>query len=276
MLGPLRAIELLPYADDLEFLALAAKDKRWVLLAVIILFAVGAPLKWDKFRGGYATAWIGFFTDYKAYSFGLTEERALWLVKWIGTLVLQGYANVDEFAAGLGRLNFAALALVYERPFVGLLYAWLAADTRLSLTRARLPWAVSFTLCWISEKLASEGRLMRAPRCSTKPAVGSDWFRADAKATETEAFIGGWELPTSGNSLESVWFALQITPDDFPWAFCKGEPKLTIASLELLATLLCLIVFTTCSQVRPMKSSRTLPSAVPPTTWGTASLSPVS
>ena len=243
LLGPQRTIELLLYADDLEFLALEAKSKRWVLLAVIILFSVGTPLKWEKFRGGYNTAWIGFCSDYKNYSFGLTDSRADWLVGWIGSLLSCGVVDVDVFASGLGRLNFAALALIYERPFIGLLYAWLAAISRLALSRARLPWAVAFTLSWISDKLSTGGKLMKAPRCSSKPTSTNDWFRADAKATETEAFVGGWELTESGAAMDSKWFALQITATDFPWAYCKGEPKRTIAALELLATLLCVILF---------------------------------
>ena len=39
------------------------------------------------------------------------------------------------------------------------------------------------------------------------------------------------------------WFAIEFTKKNAPWIFHKGEPFRLIASLELLATLLCLLVF---------------------------------
>ena len=70
-----------------------------------------------------------------------------------------------------------------------------------------------------------------------------DWFRADAKATETEAWIGGWEVPPNGDSRSARWFAFQVLRSDFPWAFSKSSPKKCIASLEMLATLCCIKLF---------------------------------
>ena len=55
--------------------------------------------------------------------------------------------------------------------------------------------------------------------------------------------IGGWKVPESGRTLDADWFALELTRATAPWAFARGEPFRTIASLELLGTLVSLVVF---------------------------------
>ena len=89
------------------------------------------------------------------------------------------------------------------------------------MKRATLPWAVALVLQWLGDKLSHE-RLMVAP----KPPTGEtkDWFRADAKATDTQAWIGGWES-TSGNTRTSKWFAMEIKKEDFGWAFDNEEAQ---------------------------------------------------
>jgi hypothetical protein len=149
--------------------------------------------------------------------------------------------DVGDFQAGLGRLNFATQALIYERPFLGILYGWISTIYRAGLRRATLPWAVAFVLGWLGTAI-TERRLMKAPRPPKGPPL--DWFRADAKATDTQAWIGGWELPGGTEvTKEARWFALEIDRQSFPWAFSKGSPKRTIAALELLATLMCIKLF---------------------------------
>jgi hypothetical protein len=43
--------------------------------------------------------------------------------------------------------------------------------------------------------------------------------------------------------MEARWFAFEVTAKDFPWAFCKKDPKRVIAALELLATIVCIMLF---------------------------------
>lgn len=62
----------------------------------------------------------------------------------------------------------------------------------------------------------------------------------DAKATEEEAWIGGW-LEESANSFECRWFSLKVTEVSAPSLYYRGrDPKRVIAALELLATLVAL------------------------------------
>jgi hypothetical protein len=67
-------------------------------------------------------------------------------------------------------------------------------------------------------------------------------FRADAKAEGDDIGIGGWCVDPRGPG-HSRWFSLKLDRHSAPWAFRSGEPFRTIASLELFATLLCVILF---------------------------------
>jgi hypothetical protein len=55
--------------------------------------------------------------------------------------------------------------------------------------------------------------------------------------------LGGWEC--LGNTLpaHARWFSVDLNKVNAPWAFSRGEPFRTIASLELFATLLCVVTF---------------------------------
>ena len=242
LLGRESSFDALLYADDLELLAETPGERRSIVLLVCCLFALGTPLKWAKFRGGFQVNWVGLHTCYRTFSLGLSAERAAWLNKWTLQCVTERVVDVNDFQSGLGRLNFATLALIFERPFLGILYAWVATVFRAGLVKATLPWAVAFILKWLGTHVSLQ-RLMVAPR----PPRGEtmDWFRADAKATDTQAFIGGWELTDGSDCTKgSRWFSLEIKKEHFGWAFSKGSPKKAIAALELLATLMCIKLFT--------------------------------
>ena len=72
-------------------------------------------------------------------------------------------------------------------------------------------------------------------------------FRTDAKAEGGTVAIGGWRPMRGSNGVIdlslSPWFAVHLTPSSAPWAFARGEPFRAVASLELLATVVGLIVF---------------------------------
>ena len=91
-------------------------------------------------------------------------------------------------------------------------------------------------LGWMSVRFRSGDRL-QAPMPLT-PARGeaSLSFFSDAKAEETQAWIGGY-LWDGQSALQ--WYAMEVREDWAPWAFIKKDLKRTIASLELLGTLLC-------------------------------------
>ena len=72
---------------------------------------------------------------------GLSFERAMWLAKWIDDALWATLIRTREFAGVLGRLNFAASALVYEKPWLGPRYLWVSTLFGDYVDSARSPWA---------------------------------------------------------------------------------------------------------------------------------------
>ena len=247
VLGGELSLDLLLFADDSAFIANNRQERWSILLGVILLLAWGMPFKWKKFRGGYEVSWVGFGICFKSYAMGLTEARATWVVNWCQRLVKTGTVDVGEMRSGLGRLSYAAQALIYEKAFLGLLYMWTAAIVAGSSRVVTIPWAIRMVLTWIARRMLHQGagelrgRLQPAPHFET---TATEWFRTDAKAEGGRAFIGGWEIPISGETSEAKWFAMEIKQDEAPWAFAKAaDPQRVIAALELLATMVAMVLF---------------------------------
>ena len=95
----------------------------------------------------------------------------------------------------------------------------------------------------IMRYLAAELKGDHMMACEAPAAQLGELFRLDAKAENGLVAIGGWRVPKSGRSKDADWFALELTRATAPWAFARGEPFRTIASLELLGTLVSLVVF---------------------------------
>ena len=203
------------------------------VVAYILMAAMGAPFKWKKQRGGLMTEWVGICTNYEDFSMGISQKRSLWVVKWIDGLLDKGAVLPREFAAGLGRLGFAALALPWERPFLGPLYAWSSAVSG-NPGEMNLPWAVLFILKWLKRKFLS-GAGMQRVELSAPPKEGLRIW-TDAKATDEGAWIGGW-LEEASDMKACRWFSMEVTEEIAPWLRCRGSPKRVIAALELLGTL---------------------------------------
>jgi hypothetical protein len=240
LLGPLWTLELLAYADDLEAVGVGCNGREAMVMAYLILCALGVPFKWPKLRGGMQVDWIGLRTDYGSFQLGLSASRAAWLSSWCSHIATTGFIDPRIFTSGLGRLCFAAGTLHWEKPFLGPLYAWQASIKHLN-HQVKIPWAVAFILKWIADKLSSNLRLQKAPRISP----GSrELFRTDARATESGAWIGGWETLLGEDTQNCRWFAVQVEESWAPWLFSRNNnPKRLIAALELLATLVAIIFF---------------------------------
>ena len=68
-------------------------------------------------------------------------------------------------------------------------------------------------------------------------------FRADAKAAGEDIVLGGWEIDGCEDTKLARWFSLRLSREDVPWAYTRGDPFRAVASLELLATLVCVMLF---------------------------------
>ena len=241
LLGDKHPLELLVYVDDLEFMAANKQERLAVTLAVFYMKLLGLPFKTAKFRGGWEVEWIGLFTNYKTYAMGLSPNRTKWLVDWIDRVKSGATVSLADVERGIGRINFAVTALVYEKPFLGPLYMWLCAIRKEPRKTYTAPWAVRIILTWIKQRLLATDALQIVPEL--KESQG-EWFRSDAKAEEGLAVIGGWECLNNTPPKKARWFSIRVEEAWAPWVFAKAnDPKRVIASLELLGTILCLIYF---------------------------------
>ena len=84
--------------------------------------------------------------------------------------------------------------------------------------------------------------------CEVRARHLGEVFRMDAKAEGDTVVIGGWLSAEGARTKDARWFAVQLTRKSAPWAFARGEPFRTIASLELLGSLVGMMVL-----VPPMK-----------------------
>jgi hypothetical protein len=231
-------MEFLLYVDD--WLILATGKEEIILAGAILhlLSALGVPWRWDKCRGGTQVEWIGYWADLWEGRLGLSVRRATWLAVWMRTQVREGTVDMKDFTAVLGRLCFAMGPLEYLRPFISPLFAWAAAVG--AHGRAQVPWSVAFLFEFLSLELEGEGRVQPIRPIANDLGLA---FRADAKAEGQLVRVGGWECMGGTVPREARWFSVELTRSSAPWAFSKGEPFRTIASLELFATLLCVVLF---------------------------------
>lgn len=128
--------------------------------------------------------------------------------------------------------------LEYLRPFIAPLFSWAAAVGSHGIVQ--LPWSVTFVLEYLSAELQGGGSVETVRKTATDLGLA---FRADAKAEGQTVRVGGWECLNHTLPAQARWFSVDLTKRNAPWAFSRGEPFRTIASLELYASLLCIVLF---------------------------------
>ena len=247
LLGPFFLLELLLYADDLEAIGRDRSGRMGIPLAFVFLAALGFPFKWAKTRGGFRVEWLGMETEYGSYRLALSAKRANWLGNWLREICDKGSVSGRNMAQGLGRLGFAALALEWEKPFLGPLYSWSSAIQG-KIGEMKIPVMIRVLCLWLAERLEGCDRL-QAPSKLTTELVGPRFF-TDAKAADGRAWIGGFLEIVEG--CQGPWFSLEVTESWAPWAFVKGDTKRVIAALELLATLIAVKLWVPDSDTRQL------------------------
>ena len=137
---------------------------------------------------------------------------------WVLEMASSGVTTSKNFEQGLGRLGFAALALVWERPFLGPLYSWSAA-VRNKPGRLRIPAMIRAILLFLGSRFEEGGQLQEPPPLTDRNNEGQQLlFYTDAKATEhTEhgAWIGGYKQDAKGAILE--WFSEEVPHSWADW-----------------------------------------------------------
>ena len=241
---------LFRFADDFMLLATTGNNEgcyfailRWLLLMNIL----GIPLKWPKLKGGLQTDFIGNCYDWRRLTGGLSTNRATWLIDWISGALSNKVISIRELRSVIGRLSFSATLLRYLLPYMGPFYSWVSVLSDSSV-RA-LPVVLRVLLKWIRDRLSERRVVDLSPTVTFMKRS----FLADAKAEGNLVVVGGFEFLHEGDLSKSRWFSVRLTPSNAPWAFCKkNQAYRVISSLELFASLLCVMLF---GEVQDSKTS---------------------
>lgn len=224
----------LVYVDDLHgsFTGSSKFLRLWIWVLAFEL--VGTPFAYRKFRGGFASAFVGYQMRYDLNEVGISVRRGEWLTKWIRSAEEKRFVVVTrDFAEFLGRLGFVAQLLVWLKPHLAPLFAWSAATS--ASTVAKLPEVVILTLKYLLSEFSVESYMVSARR--PKVFTGEQ-FRTDAKCTDDQVVLGGWEV-SSGR-----WFQICLDESSAPYLFRPGKgAQWASTSAELLATLAALVAF---------------------------------
>ena len=209
-----------------------------LLLFLVLCAVVGVPLSWHKTCGGDTLVRVGFENLLRSRSVGISSRRAEWFIRWAEKVADSPTIQMASFEEGLGRIMFVAGALEDERPFQAPLYKFLTVHPRNAVRR--VPPHVSFILRYLAGEISKK----RHYKCGTKITT-ADCTPVDAQASDRRTGIGGW-FPARDQEGRlspwlSSWFSLEITREDFPWIFEKGNrPSLVISTLEAFAMLVAL------------------------------------
>ena len=99
---------------------------------------------------------------------------------------------------------------------------------------------VKLVLEWVAEQFQRRQRVL----FGVPVLHAGKRYRVDAKAEGDKVVLGGREIRGSGSDPgRARWFSLRLSRGEIPWAYSRGDPFGSIASLELLATLLCVLAF---------------------------------
>lgn len=235
--GEAMALWHLLFADDGWLTATGKAFWKKLLFWLFVLECLELPLSWKKVAGGTVVQWIGYQLDVKDFRRGISQKKVDWINKWIEEKVAAGGITGRELRSALGRLSFVGGALPHVRPFLSPLFRW-ASVLGLS-TFAPFPKAVAILLSYVRKEVN------KAPMRGVKeyPLESEDYFRIDAKAEQDKIVIGGWETCMSKDTRRARWFSVKLGRKEIPWAYLKGEPFRSIATLELVGVLLAVMLF---------------------------------
>ena len=224
------------YADDGWLTATGARFWRKILMWLFLYELLEIPITWKKVRGGAEVDWIGYHLDVANFARGINESKRSWILNWVDSKLQQGGVLGRELKSVLGRLSFVAGALRQVRPFLAPLFAW--SSSLAGGTFAKFPDAVIILLEFVREEVA------RKPVRGLEPLLASptDIFRVDAKAAGEEIVIGGWEFWNGTPLSQARWFSFKLNRRNAAWAYLKGDPFRSIATLELIGVLAAVMV----------------------------------
>ena len=224
------------YADDGWLTATGPRFWKKILMWLFLYELLEIPITWAKVRGGAEVNWIGYYLNVSTFERGINNSKREWIQRWIEDKLAKGGVVGRELKSVLGRLSFVAGALRHVRPFLAPLFSW--SSTLAGGTFASFPDAVIILLEFVKEEVSRKPSRGLEP-LSTSP---TDIFRVDAKAAGEEIVIGGWETWRRADPAVARWFSFRLNRKNAAWAYLKGDPFRSIATLELIGVLAAVMV----------------------------------
>ena len=224
------------YVDDLHGVFIGERKFLHLWIWVLAFELIGTPFGYHKFKGGLVSNFVGFHLRYDWCQVGISDKRGEWLCAWVDQVSSKNFVVATrDFSEFLGRLGFVSQLLTWMKPHLAPLYSWAAAMA--PGTVGRLPETVILTILYIASELRRKSFLVSA---KVPEQYGSEVFRTDAKCTDVEVVIAGWEC----GSDDPRWFAISIDESMAPFLFKPGKgAQWSSTSSELLATLAALRAF---------------------------------
>lgn len=225
------------FADDGWLTSYGGFFWRKILFWFFCLDLVEIPITWKKVRGGTDVHWIGYQLDVCGFRKGISDKKVKWMKDWLAKHLSAGGIVGRDLKSALGRFSFVAGALPHVRPFLGPLFAWSAVLA--GGTFAKFPDAVRILLEYVVGE--TENMSMSKPKRISSDVVEA--FRVDAKAEGECIVIGGWEVYGGVSVDRARWFSVTLNRKNAPYTYVKGEPFRSIATLELCAVLVAVMLF---------------------------------
>ena len=124
------------YVDDLHSSCIAGEKFRLLWIWLLAFELVGTPFGYHKFKGGFASKFVGFHIRYDLCEVGISKKRGDWLVDSIQRAErIRFVVPARDFIEFLGRLGFVSQLLTWLKPHLSPLFAW-SAVTRRALWQA--------------------------------------------------------------------------------------------------------------------------------------------
>lgn len=236
------------FVDDFCWLLRASNAPEMATAVLATLLALGTPLSWKKTHMAEINTWLGFVVHPNIPQVQMAAPKHVIVNDLLTKLIANETFTAKDIEKALGRIQWATAVCPLTKSLMQPFWAW-----KMAVTSSGRPPKVVRLLALLLRHLFTTPYKQLSPYLPK----GKWWGCSDASASASgQAYIGGWisdeETPSKTKVL---WFHHQITKDQFPWAFKKGDPKKRIAALELLGTLvLCHIILdcqgTSTSRVR--------------------------
>eukprot|EP00438_Fugacium_kawagutii_P032056 Skav228740 [mRNA] locus=scaffold655:292925:297411:- [translate_table: standard] len=195
------------------------------------LIALGTPLSWKKTHLAEINTWLGFVVHPNIPQVQMAAPKHVIVMELLTQLIEDKVFTAKEIEKALGRIQWATAVCPLTKSLMQPFWAWKMAVT----SSGRPPKFVRLLALLLQH-------LFTRPYKQLSPYLPKStwWGCSDASASsEGQAFIGGWLSSQPDPGKDTVWwFHMEITPQEFRWAFKEGDPKKRIAALELFATLI--------------------------------------